>query len=163
MPNIDGLFPHTYLRAVDFTQPTTVTILRVQQEEMENKEGEKETKPVIYFAEYEKGMVLNITNANILSEMYGKDYSQWTGAKVTLITPLVTAFGKTQPALRFSQDAPAQSRQEMVQRYAELFAEAKALKVQDLDSFVLAGDASEVTIAECGKLLREKVELAKKF
>jgi hypothetical protein len=130
---------------------------------MKNNEGEEEAKPVIYFSEVAKGMVLNRTNANVLTDLYGDQIESWTGQRVTLCAVEVDAFGKLQKALRFRAEAPKVDKKKLLERYQKLFEEARSLKVDELDTFVLPADADENTITDLGKILRQAVDAAKAF
>ena len=163
MTSINDLFPSKYLKAADADPALTLTIARVTQEKMKNNEGEEETKPVIFFAEETKGMVLNRTNANILTDLFGDIIEHWTGQRVTLCAVEVDAFGKLQKALRFRSDTPKVDRAKLLERHQKLYEEAVKLQVDDLDTYTLSADASEATIIEVGKALRSAVDAAKAF
>jgi ethanolamine ammonia-lyase large subunit len=163
MTDINDLFPSKYLKAADAEPEVTLTIARVSKESMKNKEGKDELKPVIFFQELEKGMVLNKTNAATLTAMYTSTIENWTGQKVVLCAAEVSAFGEMQKALRFRQEAPTVSRTDLLKRYGKLFEEAKKLAVENIETYVLSADASEASIIEIGKELRSKVDAAKQF
>jgi hypothetical protein len=97
---IGDAFPSKYMKADDVHEELTVTIQQVLMEEMENREGETETKPVIFFKGAKKGMVLNKTNFASIAFQCGDDTDAWAGKEITLYAPLVSAFGETKPALR---------------------------------------------------------------
>jgi hypothetical protein len=163
MTDVSDLFPSKYLKASDATPPVTVTITRLSKEKMKNKEGVESEKNVIFFSELEKGMVLNITNANTLANLFGSDTDTWIGEHVILGTEIVTAFGESKPALRFKNEDVGFSHDDLVKRYFKLYDEACVLEVEDIDTFVLPKDATDATIIELGKLLRGKVEASKAF
>lgn len=161
--DVNTLFPSKYLKAADATPPITLTVSRIIQEKMKNADGEEEVKPVIYFLEHEKGMVLNRTNAGTLTALFGAETDKWINQRVVLGTEIVTAFGQSKPALRFKNEDVKYDRVSLLSRYDTLFGEASALEVADIDTFLLPKDASDATIIELGKLLREKVDAAKAF
>lgn len=97
------LFPSKYLKADDveeFGGEVNVTIKGVRCEEMQDNEGAKEDKPVLYFNQHAKGMVLNKTNGDRISAAYGDESDDWRGKTITLYTEVVSAFGKTTNAIR---------------------------------------------------------------
>lgn len=97
------MYPSKYLKADDveeFGGEVNVTIKTVRLEEMQDNEGAKEDKPVLYFNQHAKGMVLNKTNADRISAVYGDESEEWRGKSITLYTEQVTAFGKTTNAIR---------------------------------------------------------------
>lgn len=69
-----------YLTAEDVSkEPITAPIEKI---EFETISGEE--KPVLYLAGVEKGVVINVTNANRLASLYGTDSDLWVGKPVTL-------------------------------------------------------------------------------
>jgi hypothetical protein len=54
-------------------------------------------------------------------------------------------------------------KKKLMERYQKLYEEARALNVDDLDTFTIPADADEITIAELGKILRTAVNAAKAF
>jgi hypothetical protein len=161
--DVNTLFPSKYLKAQDATPPVTLTIRTVVQEKMKNADGEEEVKPVVYFLEQEKGMVLNRTNAGTLTALFTPETEKWVNQRVVLGTEIVTAFGQSKPALRFKNEEVKFDRASLLARYDKLFGEATDLEVADIDTFLLPENASDATIIELGKLLREKVDAAKAF
>lgn len=161
--DVNDLFPSKYLKHSDAEPDIIVTISRITQEKMKNNDGKEEQKPVIYFSEQEKGMVLNRTNANTLAELFGSDIGNWTGERVTLTSVEVDAFGKMQKALRFKAAAPKVTREELMKRYQKLFEKAKEVGVDNIESYVIKADAPEATIIELGKELKKAVKAAEVF
>jgi hypothetical protein len=161
--DVNNLFPSKYLKASDATPSITLTVKGVTWEKMKDKDGNEEEKPVIYFNEQTKGMVLNRTNANTLTHLYGSETDKWVGQRVVLGTEIVTAFGESKPALRFKNEEVKYDRASLLKRHAKLFAEAKELGIDDLETFVLDAGATDQTILEVGKELRLAVDAAKAF
>lgn len=97
---MSDLFPATYLKQEDVPFPMTLTIARIAIEQIGGGR-EKEEKPVLYFAKTEKGLVLNRTNGDILSEAFGDDSDNWIGKVVQLYSdPNVIFAGKRVGGLR---------------------------------------------------------------
>ncbi len=61
-----------------------VTIVNYDPVEIETKSGEIEKKWAVYFQEKEKPLLLNKTNRNTLSQLFGGRLDQSIGKKVTL-------------------------------------------------------------------------------
>jgi hypothetical protein len=80
---ISQAFPGKYLRAVDIGDGMVVTITTVQPERM-GRDGDE--KPVVYFREDQRGLVLNQTNAFRLAESLGDDTAGWHGRRIRLAT-----------------------------------------------------------------------------
>jgi hypothetical protein len=161
--DVNTLFPSKYLKADDATPPITLTVKRVSWERMKDQDGNEEDKPVIWFNEEEKGMVLNRTNANTLTALFGSETDRWTGQRVVLGTEMVTAFGATKPALRFKHEEVKYDRASLLARFDKLFEEASELEVPDLDTYKITDETSDATLLELGKELRGKVDSAKAF
>jgi hypothetical protein len=89
-------FPSKYLKAADL-QGREVKVV------MQNVEKEKlgdDTKPVLYFKGKEKGVVLNKTNSNTISDAYGDDTEDWFDQPLILFSVMVDFQGKVGPAIR---------------------------------------------------------------
>ena len=163
MTTLSDLFPSKYLKASDAAEPVTLTITKVTQEAMKNRDGDDETKPVIHFVEMEKPMVLNRTNAKTIAELYGDNIEDWTGKKVILTSVDVDAFGETTAALRISHKKPVADRKMLMKHYETLYEKARKLKVEGLDDFAIDADAPEEVILDAGKQLKALVEAAEAF
>lgn len=99
-----------YLTGDMFEKPAVLTIQKVQMEEMPSG-STTEQKPVVYFKETRKGLVLNKTNANALYTLFGTwDTEVMRGKKVRLFSERGQAFGKPYNAVRISTDLPRESR-----------------------------------------------------
>lgn len=102
---IGEYFPTKYLAAADLGgREYKLRIKSVETEQM--RDGT--TKPIVYFMGAEKGLTLNKTNANVISDMYGDDTDGWTGKEVTLYPCRVDFQGKRVDAIRvkFIQPPP---------------------------------------------------------
>ena len=99
MPDINTMFPSKYLKAADLRgKSVTVTIDRVVQEQVVEEEPDKW---IVYFSENpDRGMVLNKTNALMISSAYGDNSDLWIGKAVELYTEQVSFQGKIVPGLR---------------------------------------------------------------
>jgi len=85
---ISSLFPTKYLREVDVPvgKPVLLTINRVEAECFDSTD---DGKPVLYFEEIEKGLILGKTNSLQLAESYGDETDAWNGKPVILFRPSV--------------------------------------------------------------------------
>ena len=59
-----------------------------------------EHKPVLYFQNHERGIVLNKTNSSIIADMYGEETDDWPGKRVVLYPARVEFQGKIVDAIR---------------------------------------------------------------
>jgi len=97
--NIDKAFPSKFLTAGDLEHEyEIVTIVNTKMEKV-GQDGEK--KPVVYFDEFEKGLVLNKTNKEAIKEVTGSaDTDVWRGKKITLYGTEVAWGDKMVEAIR---------------------------------------------------------------
>lgn len=94
------LFPREYVAACDLEgKDKDVTISHIQVKELKTDSGPKK-KPVMFFKDAKKKMILNITNARIIADMYGDDTDSWQGQTITLYPTTCEAFGKMVDCIR---------------------------------------------------------------
>lgn len=102
------MFPSEYLAAVEFKgRDVTLTIKSVSKEDLQMKGGKKERKPVIFFVETPKKLVLNKTNADSIASMYGTDALLWKGKRVTFYPTKVQCGRDMVDAVRTREKVPA--------------------------------------------------------
>ena len=94
------VYPSKYLKAEEIDGDLTVTVKSVGLEQLENKEGKKQDKPIVYFKEIDKGMVCNKTNWTLIAEQHGDESDEWTGKQITLHAMDVEAFGEMVLSIR---------------------------------------------------------------
>ena len=63
-------FLGSYLQKEDITEPVIATISSAKEESLDENER---PKLVLYFAEFEKGLVCNVTNITMLIDVLGSD------------------------------------------------------------------------------------------
>ncbi len=94
--DINGAFPSDYLRALDLQgRDVNVVIDAVRMEQLGG-----EPKPIVFFRNKQKGMVLNKTNANNIAAVYGPETDGWAGRPITLYPTQVDFQGRSVPAIR---------------------------------------------------------------
>lgn len=95
--NIDNAFPSSYLKAADLgNKRVPVTISHIDMEKL----GE-DNKAIVYFSGKEKGLVLNVTNKNMIVEICGStETDEWVGKKIMLYSTKVDFQGKRTDAIR---------------------------------------------------------------
>lgn len=76
------------------------------EEEVQSSDGSKKPKPVLYFQEDVPKMIMNITNGNTISSLYGSHPDGWVGKQIQVYATPVKAFGKLQDALRVRDFIP---------------------------------------------------------
>lgn len=103
---ISQAFPSKYLRAADLgDKEHTLEIADCVMEAIDEKTGEQ--KPILYFKGAQKGLVLNVTNANMISHLYGDDTTRWPGNSLVLFSMMTSFQGKPVQGLRVRGPAGA--------------------------------------------------------
>ena len=81
-------------------QELKLTIEKVQKEQVKTAEGTQECI-VAYFKGGQKGMIINKTNAKIITKVLDTPYiEQWSGKSIIIYAAKVRAFGEMVEALR---------------------------------------------------------------
>jgi arabinogalactan endo-1,4-beta-galactosidase len=95
--NISQAFPSKYIKAADLQDQNVRVIMdHLQFEDI----GDGDQKPVLYFRGKDKGMVVNKTNANNISMVYGDETDDWAGKEIILYPTMVDYQGRSVPAIR---------------------------------------------------------------
>jgi hypothetical protein len=97
------VYPSKYLKAEELEGDLTVTIKEVVMEELESKDKGKQNKPVVYFKEMDKGLVVNKTNWSMIAKQHGDESDDWTGKQIVLHAMDVEAFGEMVLSIRVIQ------------------------------------------------------------
>lgn len=104
--NIQNAFPSTTLKAADMEDADmTLTMTDVKIETV-GQGKDAEDKPHLYFEETDKPLVLNKTNAGVISQLYGNDTDGWPGNKITLYATEVEFGGKMTMGIRVRLKKP---------------------------------------------------------
>lgn len=101
--NIKSAFPSRFLKAADLQGRRVIaTINTVSMEDI----GDDGQKPVVYFEGKDKGLVLNVTNANMIEEIAGSaETEEWGGVQIVMYPTKVDFSGRRVDAIRV--DYPA--------------------------------------------------------
>jgi len=98
MSTREKLFPSKWLKHTDIPEDGLVaTITRV---DLDTVGDEGESKPVVSFKETTKGLVLNVTNFDLIAAWHGEDTDNWVGRRITLYRTTTTFKGKPVNAIR---------------------------------------------------------------
>jgi hypothetical protein len=88
--DMNNVFPSKYLKAADLQgHKVKLTIARVVMEDIGT-----DTKPVMYFNDKEKGVVLNKTKAGVLSGSFSPESDGWIGKEIALYPTKVNFQGQ---------------------------------------------------------------------
>lgn len=83
-----------FLKKEDVGNGALLTMVRVTQENVAKEGSEPEMKWALHFAETDKPLVLNSTNAQIIGQFTGSDHTDgWANKKVVLYHDPNIAFG----------------------------------------------------------------------
>lgn len=90
-------------------KPQVFTILTVNME-MVGQGSDAEEKPIVFFDETDQGLVLNVTNANGITELLGTDETnEWKGKKICLYPTRVQFGSKMVDAIRVKEAAETEA------------------------------------------------------
>ena len=98
MTTVSDAFPSNFLKAADLNNRTIK--LKMDKVIFEEIGQEKDKKPVLYFAEVKKGLVLNKTNATTIGSVHGQELEGWTGKEIELFEQTVPFQGQNVAAIR---------------------------------------------------------------
>jgi hypothetical protein len=166
MKTVD-VFPSKYLKAEEelFDNGDVVaTIKDVVLESLKSREKGEESKPVMYFKDRPKGLIVNKTNWGICAKLFGSDDSDdWRGERIALTTVDVDAFGDVVKAIRVKSQKPKADKQSVLDQYAKIFARAKELNIENVDAYTVAPNMDAQEIIDLGRELRSKITDAELF
>lgn len=107
---IGDYFPSTYIKADELDGDVTYTIKAVKPENVgQGKNAER--KPIVYFEEIEKGLVLNKTNGHTIETQHGPETDDWIGKRITLYATEVEFQGEVMLGIRVRLRTPQGTRQ----------------------------------------------------
>lgn len=92
-------FPSKFLKAADLPAGREAR-LTISYVEMQPMEQTGDAKPVAFFENQQKGLVLNVTNAGTIAESYGDETDAWIGRQIILYAARTTFAGRPVPCLR---------------------------------------------------------------
>lgn len=100
--NVDDIYPRRYASGADLQGKShTVTIRTVTIESL-RPAGILMEKPVIWFHETERGVIMSRTMASTIAASFGPDTDTWAGRSITLTPVPVKVAGADRIAIRCS-------------------------------------------------------------
>ena len=108
---LGAMYESKYLKKEDVGDGMLVTIRAVQLENVALEGQPEDNKPVVYFNETQKGLVLNRTNGSLMIHYLGTDETdQWIGRQVVLYNdPTIQFQGKMVGGIRIRGADQAQT------------------------------------------------------
>ena len=102
------MFPSDYLCAFDCGgKDVTLTIAKINLEELRLNRGGTKVKPVLTFSDHKKKVVLNKTNAESIAITLGSSRAEdWLGKRVTFYPTKTTVGRETVDCIRVREKAP---------------------------------------------------------
>ena len=103
---VSDAFPSKFLKADDLQGRTVkLTIDHVEMDEVGD-----DRKPIVYFQDAKKGLVLNVTNARAIAALAGDEMSTWGDMPIELFSTPVSFQGRTVDAIRVRPLDPAHAK-----------------------------------------------------
>jgi hypothetical protein len=97
-----------FLKAADLDKEKKFRISKVAAEVL-GQGDDKERKPVVWFTNDERGLVLNKTNLRALRDAFGDNMEAWAGKVIVVFPTMVDLRGRMTPALRVRIPPPKQT------------------------------------------------------
>ena len=118
MPPMNEMFPSKYLSAGDLDDDgNVVTIEQVEEVTIKNRDTQRDEKKwLVTFREFDKGLILNVTNGKSISKIHGGESDDWIGEKIILY-PTTTSFGgETRECIRVDEEATFKMLREAIKK-----------------------------------------------
>ena len=100
MANRDKYFPSKYLKPTDVEEDIDVTVNEVGEDSFKDDNGTDRLKPILFFAERVKPLILNKTNFDKIADVAGQDTDNWHGTRLVLFADKVPMRGKMVDTIR---------------------------------------------------------------
>jgi hypothetical protein len=97
----DNVYPSKYLKHTDLGgQSRVYTVHSVSVEAVGPEQVEK---PICWFKETNRGLVLNVTNWDVVADLLGEDSDDWIGHQIELFPAKTTFGGKRVDCIRVQE------------------------------------------------------------
>jgi hypothetical protein len=94
MAKISEMIPSSYLKQSDIDQDYIVTVKKIENKNIARDDEPAENKWLVHFREFDKPMVLNSTNIQLMAQACDSDdTNDWTGKEVIIFTDPNVSFG----------------------------------------------------------------------
>lgn len=102
---IGDAYPSNYLGSDDFDRPALATVARCEMQNI-GQGADTKQKPVVYFHEYTKPLILNKTNFSTLASVLGDDSDGWGGGHIVLFSSRTEFQGEEVNCVRLRAPKP---------------------------------------------------------
>lgn len=100
MPKTSEMIQSKYMRKEDIEEDTIMTIKDCTLEDV-GQDQQKEQRWALWFKEFPKAMILNVTTIRVLEQAFGDDTDDWMGKRVKVyVDPNVSFQGRVVGGLR---------------------------------------------------------------
>jgi hypothetical protein len=96
---ISSAFPSKFLKADDLPEGRDVSVV-IDDCRMERMRDSNEEKPTLYFQGKSQGLILNVTNGNVLADALGNETDGWFGKTIVLYRDRTNYGGKMVDCVR---------------------------------------------------------------
>lgn len=86
----------------------TVTIEKVEAQEIVGEGGKRNKKPVVHFVGKKLPMVIGKTVAKTIAGLYGNDTKNWIGKRITIYGTTTEVGGETKDCIRVKPTVPSE-------------------------------------------------------
>ena len=94
MPKISEMLPSNYLKQSDFPDDYVVTVRSIEKKNIAMDGKPPDYKWLAFYAEFEKPMVLNSTNIQLMAKATGsEDTDDWIGKQIIVFVDENVSFG----------------------------------------------------------------------
>ena len=100
MATIEDFYPNKFLKPANVEEDVLVTINEVGSDSFKDDDGTQRRKPILYFKESVKPLILNRTNFTRIAEIAGDDTEDWHGTRLILYPDTVSMCGKNVATIR---------------------------------------------------------------
>ena len=105
---VTELCPSPHLEAMDLGDEIGASaVVTVDRVELKTVGAEQVRKGVVFFKEFERGMVINKTNSRTIAGLYGSNTDEWIGERITIYRSETSFQNRTVPCIRVKDTVPA--------------------------------------------------------
>src|SRR5262245_10162950 len=96
----DDAFPGKLLKAADVKESPLSAVISYVEMQTVGQGADQKSKPVLFFEDYDKPMVVNATNWDSLADAFGEESDDWAVRKIKIRAARTQFQGKSVDGLR---------------------------------------------------------------